>query len=220
MSKVDRIVTPWSETLLGTALRDSHVRVFGGPPTMNRWKCAWGHLGLEQGRGKRTNNNNAGNVTAGKAWKLSSDYFTLKVPPPDPAQLDFRSLPDAITGCDGYWRLMAGRYARALSKMDQGDPLGACVVMSEMKYFLADLGPYAKAVVSLSKYAETNVLPPLFVDARPGLYCESPDCDGEMRSLVTEAEIAEIMGEGGVVAWDLAGEALDEDRARRRTIPD
>jgi hypothetical protein len=222
--KVTRNVTPWSETLLAVALYRAHVIVCGTAPTRNRWKCAWGHLGLEQGRGRFTNNNNAGNITAGVDWKKTGDYFTLAVPPPDPASLDFRSLASAVDGCCGYWRLMLGRYARAQQRFDVGDIAGGCGVLSEMHYMLAALGPYARGVESCAGYADAKVLSGIpdyaLVDEAPAT-CDATDCAGEMFSRLTDEQVLAVVQ--GINAESLkrqGEEEIDQARADRRRDED
>ncbi len=94
--EVDPKITPLTPSELAKALIAAHVALFGKPPSPNRLAVAWAQCALETGRGALTQHFNFGNITPGPHW--TGDYFTLKVPPPDPATLRFRVNASALEG--------------------------------------------------------------------------------------------------------------------------
>jgi hypothetical protein len=222
MAEVPRVRTPITETDLALALRAGHVIACGGLPSPSRWACLWAQTALEHGRGKALDCYCLGNVTAAPSWP--GDHYTLDCNErikrnPDVwkmIHLWFRAFVDPAPGAASYVRLLSGRYARALAKMDQGDPAGAAFMLSTLNYYTADEGNYSRAMVSLEQRAREVILPPLATTAETAVACFAPDCDGELRSLLTADEIAEVVAQGAAMAWDVVGDELDADRIRRR----
>jgi hypothetical protein len=221
---VPKQMTPRTRIEIAGDLRSGHVVAFGGPPCLTRWAGIVAHNCLEHGNGAKLFNLDYGNVTASADWKRNpaNDWIDMLVPPPDPPKLSFRSFNAAPAGANSYLRVMSGRYVAALQCWDRGDYAGGVNALKAKGYMTAKLEPYRDAVVSIAQWAATKLLPGLIVEEeRPAFVCDAPDCDGELRSFLTDAMISEILAEGAVVAWNLAGDAIADMRAdARRTIPD
>lgn len=201
MAEVQRIRTPLSETELAVALRDAHVLACGGPPSLSRWASMWAQLALEHARGKALDNYCAGNVTAAKSW--TGDYYVLACDErvqknPDVwkrLELHFRAFGVAVAGARSYVELLCGRYARALEQMDRGNPSGAAYVLGQMGYYTAHEQQYANAMSSLEHYAASLLLPGIPVEGQTAYLCDSADCDGELRSMLSKEDIEQAIAQ-------------------------
>lgn len=156
---VPRIDTPIGVLELAQVLRNGHLGVFGTLPSWERTGVAWAQCMLESGRGKRMWNCNFGNITAGSKW--TGQYYIMKVPPPDPPTLKFRSHVDHHDGAKDYWQMLGNRYITTLPFFDAGDPGGAAAALKARGYFTADLAPYAKGMEGLYKEFWKKIQPVL-----------------------------------------------------------
>jgi len=150
VSEVPRISTPLTELELADALYVGHLKVNGAYPSAERLLVALAQNALELARGKAIWNFNLGNVTAGRSWP--GDYYNLRVPPPDPPVLRFRSHGNALEGAIDYWTLMNRLWPLTLAFMDNGDAAGAATQLGQYHFFLANVASYARGMASL--YAE------------------------------------------------------------------
>ena len=157
--EVPRLVTPIGEFELAAILRDGHTAALGVAPSNNRLGVGWAQIALETGRGKSINNCNLGNVTAGKSWL--GEYFAMKVPPPDPPVLKFRSYPHWLDSAADYWRLLDARFKVALAHFDAGHPDKAAEQLGLARYFLAPIAQYSKGMTSLFSEFNSKILPKL-----------------------------------------------------------
>ena len=216
MPEVLKLTTPLTETGLAVAVYEGHLRACGGPPSLARWSCLWAQLALEHARGKAIWCENFGNATASAKWP--GDYYVLDCAErvsrnPDAwkvLRLRFCAFDAAPAGAQHYVELLAGRYARALALMDHGDAAGAALVLSELNYYTADEHQYSAAMSSLAKYALTSLLPPLMSSDSPATECTTPDCDGDMRSVLTADEVERAMGAVVLDLRRLSSDAIDE----------
>jgi hypothetical protein len=217
--KVDKRLTPRSRVELAGDVGAGHVAAFKGPPCLTRWAGIVGHLSLEHGNGKALFNFDYGNVTASGDWKRdpARDWIEMLVPPPDPPSLCFRSLPGPEAGIESYLRVMAGRYMAALECWDRGDYEGGCAALKARGYMTAALGPYTSAVASIARSVAVSLIPGLIAGLdRPGFVCTGPNCDGDIHSLLTVAEIEETLALVYDTSSQIVGDELDADRIRRR----
>lgn len=148
MTAVPRIHTPATELELADALYVGHSAAFGSYPSGERLLCALAQSALELGRGLAIWNNNIGNITASSKWLY--DYYTLRVPPPDPPELKFRSHTTLLDGATDYWRVLSGKtFGSAVPFFDRGDPHGAAMDLGVHHWFLANPDKYALGMVGL-----------------------------------------------------------------------
>lgn len=192
MSAVARVQTTLTEVELALALRDGHVLACGAPPSASRLSVGWAQCALEHARGRAVYCFNLGNVTAGSRW--AGDYYELTCSErvkrnPDVWQtidLHFRAHQKPADGGADYWRILSGRYIRALAYFDRADAEGAAYLLSQLGYYTALPKPYAAAMASLERYAAIHVAPSVLAAVEPARgVCETPDCDGELRSYLS-----------------------------------
>ncbi len=71
----------------------------------------------------------------------------------------WRAYPTPAAGAAGYWKLIGGRYKKALQWMAAGDPTSATVALGMKGYFTANIRKYAKAVNSIYKEFVDKIMP-------------------------------------------------------------
>jgi len=195
MAEVARIRTPLSELELLEALRDGHRVVFGVDPSASRLAVAWAQCALEHARGKALDGYDLGNVTCGPSWQ--GDYYTLACDErvsrnPDVWKrltLRFRSFAAAEEGAASYWRTIAGRYVRVLAYFDRADAAGAGHTLSILGWYTALEAAYIAGMVKLEHYCSTVLIDQIELVTEPQEQGDSPDCAGEMRSVLSAADI-------------------------------
>lgn len=208
---VERKRTVLTEVELAAYLFQGHVHVFGGvDPSAERIGCAWAQNALELDRGKQIWNFNLGNVTAGKSW--SGDFYAMRVPPPDPPILRFRSHASAIDGAIDYWRVMASHFGSALPLFDKGAATAVARELGRLHYYTADPNQYAPSV---GKLYDEFLRRGLYADACTPLSTEIPSPEqlaitGRMWRLIDELDHG---GLTGMDVIDKLGEVGDEDTA-------
>jgi hypothetical protein len=131
---------------MGVAIIAGHRIYFGSLPSLARLSVAWAHCALEHAAGAKLYNFNLGNVTAGSAWQ--GDIYVMKVPPPDPPVLRFRSFPTALLGAQDYWQMVAGHYRPALRLFDEGRAYEAAFLLGQLGYYTAKKEVYSNAVAN------------------------------------------------------------------------
>lgn len=218
---VPRVRTPLSEIDLVLALREGHKIAFGTDPNQQRLGVAWAQVALEHARGAALDRFCVGNVTA---FSWPGDYYVLRVDErvsrnPDKWQtleLKFRAYPTAAEGAAGYWRLLAGRYLKALAFFDSGKPGDAAYTLSNLGYYTALPGPYASTMVNL--YAEFGLrLAPKIGPCGTGFgtLCTLPEKEDRSVPILTDEELAKVYQSSVAALADLSREAVDEASRRR-----
>jgi len=217
MTEVQRVTTPLTHFQMGQALIVGHRRYFGTGPGRLRLAVAWAHCALEHAAGAKLYNFNFGNVTAGA--KYEGDIYVMKVPPPDPPVLRFRSFETADEGAIDYWSMLAGHYRPALALFDQGAAFDAAIMLGALGYYTANPASYSRGVVNWFKWYDRE-LAASFVDEL---------AEGSGNSSLSQQEIDEVLAKVDATSTQFrpadapAGIAeLDELEpiANRETLPD
>lgn len=157
--EVPRVDTPIGELEMAQVLRNGYLGVYGQVPSWETTGVAWAQCMLESGRGRRMWNHNFGNITAGSRW--TGQYYVMKVPPPDPPTLKFRSHASFHAGAKDYWTMLKSRYGNAVAAFAEGNPTKAAAELKARGYFTAELKPYAAAMAKLYKEFQTRIQPVL-----------------------------------------------------------
>lgn len=153
--EVARTSTPLNDDGIETALSEGHVTTFATLPSHPRLGCAFALVALENAHGKAIWCNNFGNISAFGGWP--GQHYVIRVQErvkrnPDVwkwVDMKFRAYPDSTSGAADLWRLLAGRYASALLRMDAGDPEGAAHELGRLGYYTAHVEQYARTMGQL-----------------------------------------------------------------------
>lgn len=155
MSEVARVQTPLDEACLSDVLKVGHHRAFGEDPTPLRLSVAWAQCALEHARGSAIWNGNIGNITAAPSW--TGDYYVLHVEEQvspgvwRPFDSHFRAWSCPEEGAEDYWKLLSSKFASVLPFFDKGDAAGAATQLHNLRYFTADVAPYARSMRLLAE---------------------------------------------------------------------
>jgi len=168
--RVPRKMTHLSEVGFANVLREGYRRAFGKDPTAETLGVAWAQVVLESGRNPiKLPCNNVGNIKAFPAWiksgkpyyVMSTTDFTGSGKQYAHTGAEWRAYDTPEDGAEGYWRLIGGRYDKALEWMEAGDPTSATVVLGLNKYFTANIKGYSGEVTSLYNTFVKKILPQL-----------------------------------------------------------
>jgi hypothetical protein len=153
MGEVARVATPLNDVQLAAAIAKAHEDVYAGPPSPELHGCVWAQLCLEHARGAALWAHNYGNITCGKTYP--GDFYTLKtdeqVKPGEwvPMTLRYRAHQSHRAGAAAYLEFMEAHYESALALFRRGKAYDAAHRLKELRYFTANVEPYARSMFSL-----------------------------------------------------------------------
>lgn len=160
-------VTKLSQQQFAEAMREGYKMAFGSDPTAEVLAGGWAQAILESGRPVKLPNNNVGNIKATSGWVKSGGPYFIKRTGEYTSEgkyyieegTKWRAYPTPAAGAAGYWKLIGGRYKKAISWMAAGDPTSASVALGLKGYYTAPIEPYAKSVSHIYNEFMTKIAP-------------------------------------------------------------
>ncbi|MCC6556307.1 MAG: hypothetical protein IT372_25385 [Polyangiaceae bacterium] len=158
--------TPLTAVALAEALREGHIRRFGGPPHADRWACAWAHCAFEQDWGAEVYANNLGHVTARRATGRVCRRKLRERVARDPDRWElvdvwFHAFDTPEDGAHAYWSLLASNYYSVLVHCDDADARSAARRLAANGYFTGPEEPYVDGMARLFVNARGVIIPRL-----------------------------------------------------------
>jgi len=148
--KVKKVATPTSQEDIAEVLCNSHISVFGVPPTNNRLAISWAQVALENNRGKKVWNNNLGNQGP---FRMDQEYYHhLRRGWP------YRSFNTLHESGIAYWKILK-KCSMALHAFDAGDSFNAALILKKCNYYSSNEKQYSLILNSLYYEAKLRLLP-------------------------------------------------------------